>query len=334
MYTVNARNVHDALPEALRHLSALRGGVLRDTRNGPVRMFPMPVTTVYSEPTERVMFHPERDCNPFFHLYESLWMLAGRRDVKSVAHYVKRMETFSDDGKVFHAAYGYRWRYHFKVDQVAAIIGALAHNPDNRRCILQMWDAKVDLDREGKDFPCNTIATFGINWLGHLDMTVFNRSNDIVWGAYGANAVHFSMLQEYIAGALGVKVGYYWQVSTNFHGYVNTLEPVQELAHVYPEDNPYKLGEVKPFPIMPEHEGQAAFDLDLSTYMARGPIVGFSTEFFRKVVTPMHWAHEAYKANGIDRFLCAKDIISQCAASDWRKAATEWLQRRETNAQR
>lgn len=332
MHTINARNVHDALPEALRHLSALGGGVLRETRNGPVRMFPMPVTTVYSYPNERVMFHEERDCNPFFHMYESLWMLAGRRDVKSVAHYVKRMASFSDDGTNFHAAYGYRWRKHFKFDQVSEIIKALGNNPDDRRCVLQMWDAKVDLGQEGKDFPCNTVATFSVNWLGKVDMTVFNRSNDIVWGAYGANAVHFSMLLEYVAASLGREVGCYWQVSTNFHGYIATLEPVLGLAHVYPDENPYKLGDVAALPIMPE--GRAAFDLDLTTYMDRGPIVGFSTAFFRKVVTPMHYAHEACRNSGIDRFLMAKEIVSHCEASDWRIACQQWLDRRQANARR
>lgn len=329
MYTISARNVHDALPQALRLLDAV--GIERESRNGPVRKFVGPVTTEYLLPEERVMFHPERDCNPFFHLYESLWMLAGRRDVASVAHYVKRMATFSDDGKNFHAAYGHRWRKHFKFDQINAIIKALFMNKDDRRCVLQMWDARADLGQEGKDFPCNTIATFEVDYDGSLNMSVFNRSNDIIWGAYGANAVHFSMLQSYIAGALGRDVGRYWQISTNFHAYLETLKPLVDLQRqgVY---NPYRDGSVAPYPLMPE--GQAAFDLDLATYMARGPIVGFSTAFFRKVVTPMHYAHEAYKRGGIDRFINALEILKQCEASDWQRAAEEWVQRRQANAQR
>jgi thymidylate synthase len=332
MLNIEVRNVHDALPVALRLLSHL--GVSQSTRNGPVKRFSGPVSTAYERPMERVMFHPERDCNPFFHLYESLWMLAGRRDVKSVAHYVKRMADFSDDGKNFHAAYGHRWRRHFGLDQLAELIKILANNPNDRRAVLQMWDSRVDLGREGKDFPCNTIATFEVDFVGQLAMTVFNRSNDIVWGAYGANAVHFSIMQEYIAASLGLVCGPYHQVSTNFHGYVTTLEPVMMLANVKKEANPYVSGEVQPFPMMPE--GQAAFDLDLDTYMARGPIVGFSTAFFRKVVTPMHYAHEMYKTSSVDRYTDAIEIVSQCAATDWRKAATEWLRRREkaTNEKR
>lgn len=330
---INVRNVHDALPEALRLLKVK--GVERESRNGKVTMFPGPVTTTYAMPQERVLFHPERDCNPFFHLYESLWMLAGRRDVKSVAHYVKRMAEYSDDGKTFHGAYGYRWRHHFKKDQINEVIKALSANPDDRRCVIGMWDPRTDLGEQGKDFPCNTTAMFSVDWLGKLSMSVTNRSNDIVWGAYGANAVHFSILQEYIAGALSRSVGDYHQFSNNFHAYEATHAQVATCDRELSVDNPYLKREVDVYPIMWPYS-QAEFDLDLQVYMERGPIVGFTTAFFRKVVTPMHYAHEAYKAGGPDRYIKAKEIMEQCEASDWRRAAIEWLERRErkANAQR
>jgi thymidylate synthase len=72
----------------------------------------------------------------------------------------------------------------------------------------------------GKDVPCNTNAFFRVT-NGKLDMMVNCRSNDIFWGAYGANAVHFSFLQEYVASSIGVEVGRYWQNSFNFHAYVD-----------------------------------------------------------------------------------------------------------------
>ena len=139
MKVIKARNVQQALPEALYQLR--NEGVERESRNGPVRMFPEPVTTVYLRPAERVMFWPERDCNPFFHLVESLWMLAGRRDVEYVARYVERMRTYSDDGKVFHGAYGFRWRNFFFDDQLPKIIDVLKANPDDRRQVLSMAEA-------------------------------------------------------------------------------------------------------------------------------------------------------------------------------------------------
>jgi hypothetical protein len=47
------------------------------SRAGDVLVAPHPVMSVTSIPTERVLFDPARDANPFFHLFESLWMLAG-----------------------------------------------------------------------------------------------------------------------------------------------------------------------------------------------------------------------------------------------------------------
>lgn len=160
MKVINVRNVHHALPLALHELK--QEGIDRESRNGPVRVFKTPVTTVYQNPTERVLFWAERDANPFFHFFESLWMLAGQNDVPFLAYFVKRMVTYSDYGKTFHGAYGHRWRQHFKdkdgnkIDQLAIVIKALKENPDDRRCVVQMWDSSVDLGKQGKDFPCNT----------------------------------------------------------------------------------------------------------------------------------------------------------------------------------
>ena len=69
MKVLQVRNVHEALPRALQLLD--REGIRRESRNGPVIQGP-PVATVYMHPWERVLFWPERDANPFFHLYESL----------------------------------------------------------------------------------------------------------------------------------------------------------------------------------------------------------------------------------------------------------------------
>jgi thymidylate synthase len=233
MHVIDATNVHTALPEALIYLG--RHGVQRDSRNGPVLVAPGPVSTVYRKPMQRVLFWPERDANPFFHLYEALWMLAGRNDVAGPSAILKSFAQFSDDGETFHGAYGHRWRGWFPradehghvdnptpVDQLPTIIAALKANPDDRRCMLQMWDPVADLGRVGKDVPCNQSAAFMIND-GKLDMTVFCRSNDIIWGCYGANAVHFAFLLEYMALKIGVPPGVYTQVSVNWHAYQNSL---------------------------------------------------------------------------------------------------------------
>jgi hypothetical protein len=153
---------------------------------------------------------------------EAMWMLAGRNDVDFVAQYTPRMRNYSDDGKTLHGAYGRRWFTHFTIDQVWECVMRLRRDPTDRRAVITMWDPRVDLNPgpyyEAKDVPCNTQIFLAIRE-GYLNMTVVNRSNDIVWGAFGTNSVHFTFLQELLACAIGVPVGRYYVMSNNFHMY-------------------------------------------------------------------------------------------------------------------
>lgn len=342
MKVISARNVNDALLLGLRSLG--EEGVERDSRNGPVCVFPGPVTTCYMRPEERVVFFPERDANPYFHFMESLWMLSGRRDVEFPSRFAANIANYTDDGVNFHGAYGYRWRNHFTaqgevftgemtsgshfvIDQLETIANLLKQNPDDRRVVLQMWDTQADLGMEGKDFPCNLMATFRINPYGKLDMTVFNRSNDMIWGAYGANAVHFSVLQEVMAAWIGVPMGCYWQVSTNFHAYHNTLEKHSGLFNLSPGFDPYELGEVTPLPIVNGPIDQ--WFQDLQMFMDVGPAIGLQDRFFKKTAVPMLQSWNAWKdredPNHREKAMhFAKEILSP----DWRRACVEWLERR------
>ena len=72
MRTIVARNVSEAFYIGLQALDA--GGRVVQTRGGNVAEFDTPTCTVYKVPTERVLFYPERDANPYFHLMESLWI--------------------------------------------------------------------------------------------------------------------------------------------------------------------------------------------------------------------------------------------------------------------
>jgi len=336
MKVIHARNVHQALPEALYQLQ--REGVRRDSRNGPVVLFPEPVTTVYARPAERVLYWAERDANPFFHLFESLWMIAGRNDVEAVAAYVDRMRSYSDDGVTFHGAYGFRWRHHFFEDQLPKIIAALKSNKDDRRQVLSMWDADADLGRQGKDLPCNLQAIFQIACDGRLDMMVTNRSNDLIWGAYGANAVHFSYLHEYVARSVGVEQGVYRQVSANFHAYTEVLTKVDPLAEfaadpLLPAEvrwagrDPYQDQVVEPFPLMSVSPEEWHADLDM--FMSEPDAMGFRDPFFRRVAIPMSKAHRAFKERtNSDRFDLALEHLDRVAATDWQLAAVEWIERR------
>ncbi len=329
MRVINARGVNEAYTVGLNYL--LSDGVRSSSRVGDVLVAPVPVTTVYQRPCERVLFNARRDANPFFHFMEGLWMLAGRNDVEWIERYNSTFKQFSDDGVIFNAAYGHRWRSHFKVDQLTSAIAHLKESPNSRRAVISMWDPYADFDAEGKDFPCNLNIAFRIqrgpskdekflNW--HvLDMTVFNRSNDIVWGAYGANAVHMSMLQEYMAANLGIGVGTYYQVSNNYHAYTDILEKVGK-PDPHPLD-PYDRGEVGYYPMITDPR---TWDTDLQGFM-NDPLTQrlYSNDFFYDVAQPMANAWAWYKDK---RYLPALDAVDRIEATDWKLACGLWLKRR------
>jgi hypothetical protein len=351
MRVIRVRNVHEALPKALAVLYA--EGVERPSRNGGVRKLTEPVTTVYERPWERVLFWPQRDANPFFHLYESLWMLAGRNDVKGVSRYVKQMAAYSDDGQTIHDAYGHRWRNNWDpVDQLDVIVRRLQKNPDDRRCVLQMWDTMIDLDRvdeEGKDtkaVPCNLIATVQIDEQGALELTLFCRSNDIVWGAYGANAVHFSFLQEYLATRIGCSIGKFYQVSVNWHAY-NVMQDGKELLPLISsitedfmeqwDKNPYTFSLVKHYP-MPRYSSPNLLDRKIRdiVYWADSdnpyPITfDHGDSPWVPMVLGVLGAHRIYRTfEGQERYDRMFEHLSRhpLKDADWMVASMQWMLRR------
>ena len=334
MIVIEERNVHAALHTGLKMI--LQSGVSRESRYGKVLMFPQPVTTVYKKPLERVVFWPERDANPFFHFAESLWMLAGRNDVSFLTSFLPRMAEFSDNGETFHGAYGYRWRKHFGVDQLQTVVNNLKLDTNDRRQVIQMWDAKVDLPSQKgkKDLPCNTQVYFSVTHEGNVDMLVTNRSNDLILGCYGANAVHFSYLHEFVARALQLPVGCYRQMSNNLHVYEGpTLEKVRSIVEQPSAFSPYDL-EVDGvqlrrsiYSMMSTDHLQWLADLDL--FLMKGAYPGMDP-FFRRVAYPIFSAHSILKQKkNPQRFKLAIDQLSSCVDTPWALACIQWIQRRE-----
>lgn len=317
MYVIEARNVEHALQQGLKYL--LKNGEKSGSRNGQVLVAPGAVTTVYEKPMERVLFWPKRDANPFFHLMESLWMLDGRKDVSFPAYFAGQIKEYSDDGESLQGAYGFRWRYHFGVDQIRAVVKMLYDDHTSRRAVIQMYDPIFDLSG-GRDVPCNTVIYFRIR-NGALHMTVSCRSNDIVWGAYGANAVHFSFLQEFIASQLKVEMGTYSQVSNNFHIYEKHWDLMDH--QFQPPEYP---AEVMPLASL----GAYAFFLrDLRDFM-NNP-TGYEVKehaikapFLKTVAQPMYLAWSARK-NGTGDGLKELSSAPHC---DWILAAHQWIERR------
>ena len=329
MAEINARNVNQALSTAIWKLRCGNYPV-EQTRNGPVLAFPEPVITTYRHPDARVLFAPERDANPIFHLLESIWMLAGRRDVAFLQQFNSTIGKYSDDDSVFNAAYGYRWRSHFGVDQLKRVVEMLRRDPGTRQAVIQMWDP-ADLSKDTKDKACNTQIVFDCRG-DKLNMSVFNRSNDLWYGAYGANAVHMSFLQEFVAHAVKLPIGPYRQISNNLHLYMEVYDGQKVLDNVYQLDDHdyYADGQVRPLPIL-ENADYAGFLYDCESFCCDpfNAEARYYHPFFLGVAQPMAMVSRMRKSGAGDGSAWAAKI----KAPDWRRATFDWIHRRELKKQ-
>ena len=330
MKVIQGVNVNEVFQIAVMNLRESSQLLETDSRNGPVLSFPTPLTTVYERPDERVLFSAERNCNPFFHFIEGLWMIAGRQDLNTLTMFAKKMADFSDDGVLVNGAYGYRWTEWFGRDQLSTVIDLLRKNPLDRRAVLQMWDCTQDLGSSSKDVPCNTqifLRGRPANLGYYLDMTVTNRSNDLIWGMYGANAVHFSMVHEYLASCMGMWLGRYYQGSSNPHVYLDVWRPLDEKLPqgIYPD--PYEAYEIYPVPLVDKWE---EFDVEVCLFfdwLHRGEChVGYQNQIFPKTAIPMVEAWWLWKEQMINE---AIDKAREIESPDWRKACVEWLERKK-----
>ena len=354
MKVLNVRNVNDALYKGLAYL--YDHGIREDSRAGPVLVAPEPVSTVYSHPCERVLFSPARDANPFFHIFEALWLIAGRNDARWLDQFVHDFSSrFAEADGTLHGSYGHRWRTAFGFDQLDHVVETLKRDPTSRQCAIQMWDSRLnlgefdfpdgceDLTGKWKDRPCNTHVylrvreqkqykapsyaddSTSLEYRVVLDITVCCRSNDLIWGCFGANAVQFSFLQEYLAARIGVGIGTYHQISNNFHGYLDTLERLEKKGikneswpvHADHRDYPERI----PFVSDPER-----FDYDLATFFSDGSGSGkYYNSFFMLVVLPLYASHRYWKQHDPTSAIRTVQSMVDC---DWKVAAEEWYRRR------
>lgn len=208
------------------------GKEVQSSRGGDVREI-LDVKTHITNPYRRCVGGYHRNANIFFLLAEAMWIACGKKDVKFLTIWNKRMAEFSDDGEVFHAPYGYRLR-HWGMpsenrfiegireitrgyDQVVDAIRILSENPNSRQVVMNIWNPSLDLGFKTKDIPCNDIIMFKIRE-GKLITTIGNRSNDLHLGL-PTNLFQFSFLTELIAGCLGIELGTQTHNSQSLHVY-------------------------------------------------------------------------------------------------------------------
>lgn len=327
MNVIYANNVPQAYAEAIIKLRIW--GEEEESRNGPVITSQEPVLLQIQRPTERVLFDKVRNANPFFHVMEFVWMMSGSNNVKWIEQFNKKFRDYADVGTdTIHGAYGHRWLHHFGRNQIQAIGDLLKGTPTTRRAVISMWDPRVDLVSHN-DLPCNTQIMFRVVG-GQLDMTVINRSNDLIWGMLGANAVHMTYLHELVAFIASIPIGLYKVFTNNLHIYKNmpNFEDIWETRVV---DDRYKYPqefEIEPYPLLSGNETYEMLvqdcinliDMDIENESAYTP----NTDWALEVALPMYLAYMERLRMGD-----GKHQISGIQATDWRLACENYVKLRE-----
>jgi len=223
-------NFSDVYPRLNKYV--VENGEKIQSRNG-ICCEVLDFSTTLINPRKRCVGVLGRNMNVFFLIAEAIWIAAGRKDVEWLDIFNSNMKQYSDDGKVFHAPYGYRlmrWggfsemnldagRTIQPLDQVAEAIRILADDPNSRQVVMSIWNPDLDLGYKTKDLPCNDMVMLKVR-NDKLIMTIANRSNDLHLGL-PTNIFQFSWLGEIIAECLGIDLGTQTHNSQSLHVYTN-----------------------------------------------------------------------------------------------------------------
>ncbi len=116
----------------------------------------------------------------------------------------------------------------------------MSSDPKSRQVALQFWDVLTDLPHadgapRSADVPCNMMSMLKVRD-GRLEWTQVLRSNDVFRGLPN-NLTQFTLLQEVMAGWLGLELGGYHQWSDSLHIYADALDEFSCGAPVAEERN-------------------------------------------------------------------------------------------------
>lgn len=202
-----------------------------------------------NNPRQRLPYLAERKANPVFQFAEALWYLAGRRDLEMIGYYAPSMRSYSADGiHLGGSAYGHTLfaparEGRSRFDLVAEL---LLNEPDSKRGYLPVFSPVELADRSNPDVACLA----GLHLLprdGHLHMVCNMRANDLDCGLL-SDVFSFTMIQEYAAIQLGLRLGTYTHTIGSAHVNDHNAERVRRVLDEAASGPAVDF----PFPAMPE----------------------------------------------------------------------------------
>jgi thymidylate synthase len=162
---------------------------------------------------------------------EQVWFLSGDKDTEFLRKYTKMWDEFIEPDGTITSAYGYRWKHHFKRDQIQNLVDLLTNDKSSRHGVIITWDPNDDGHggTAKKNVPCP--FAFTVNVIGgRLHLHNIIRSNDMMLGC-PFDTFGFALLMCTLAQKLGVKPGIYTHTISNAHIYDIHFEGAEELIN-------------------------------------------------------------------------------------------------------
>lgn len=159
-------------------------------------------------------------------IHELLWFLTGDTNISYLKdNKVTIWDEWADENGNLGPVYGKQWRNWFsasgqEIDQIAAVIEQLKHNPDSRRMIVSAWNVG-ELDQMVLA-PCHAFFQFYVA-NGKISCQLYQRSGDIFLGL-PFNIASYALLVHMVAQQCDLEVGDFIWTGGDIHLYSTHLE--------------------------------------------------------------------------------------------------------------
>lgn len=159
-------------------------------------------------------------------IHELLWFLSGDTNVKYLQNNgVRIWNEWADENGELGPVYGHQWRswpdYNGgTIDQIAAVVDQLKHNPNSRRMIVSAWNV-AEVDSMALP-PCHTLFQFYVAD-GRLSLQLYQRSADTFLGV-PFNIASYALLLQMMAQVTGLRAGDFIHTTGDTHLYLNHLD--------------------------------------------------------------------------------------------------------------
>ncbi len=149
-----------------------------------------------------------------FAVAEFLWILTGQNRLDLIKKFNSEIARYSDDDRHMSGAYGPP-----VADQLPWVIKQIEDQEDTRQALLTIWRPRPG---PSADVPCTISMQFMLR-NDALEMVVYMRSNDL-WLGFPYDLFVFTMIQRYVAHAIGVPAGPYHHHVGSLHVYERDLD--------------------------------------------------------------------------------------------------------------